>query len=186
MVVQLNNLQFFSILLDGSTDSGNVNNELMVAMYFDREGADEKVCTKISYFRIGSPSSIVAQGLFDLLQEALQGILGITTICAEECSALVGVGNDGAAVSGAAAGLKGLVEEKLPWVFWSWCMVHRLELAVRDALKGSMFDLVDDKLLRLYLIYEHSPKKCRELKEICTDLKQCLTVDPEDGISGMP
>ena len=66
-------------------------------------------------------------------------------------------------------------------VFWSWCMAHRLELAVRDALKGSVFDLVDDMLLRLYLIYEHSPKKCRELKEICANLKQCLTVDPEDA-----
>ena len=47
---------------------------------------------------------------------------------------------------------------------------HRLELTVRDALKCTAFDLVDDMLLRLYLIYENSPKKCRELKEICSEL----------------
>jgi len=67
------------------------------------------------------------------------------------------VGTDGAAVNIARAGLKGLVEKELPWVFWSWCMAHRLELAVRDALKGTTFDLIDDMLLRLYLIYENSP-----------------------------
>ena len=30
-----------SILLDGSTDSGNVDNELLMAVHFDREGVDE-------------------------------------------------------------------------------------------------------------------------------------------------
>ena len=60
-------------------------------------------------------------------------------------------------------------------------MAHRLELAARDALKGTTFDLIDDMLLRLYLIYENSPKKCRQLEEICSNLKQCLTIDPEDG-----
>ena len=181
VVTQLKNCKFLSILLDGSTDSGNVDNELLMAVHFDREGADEKVSTKISYFRISRPLSTTAQGLFDLLQGALQRILGITAINAEECSALVGVGTDGAAVNVARAGLKGLVEKELPWVLWSWCMAHRLELAVRDALKSTVFDLVDDMLLRLYLIYENSPKKCRQLAEICSDLKQCLTIDPEEG-----
>ena len=59
-------------------------------------------------------------------------------------------------------------------------MVYGL-LAVRDALKGTAFDLIDDMLLRLYLIYENSPKKCRELKEICSELTQCLALDAEDG-----
>ena len=105
----------------------------------------------------------------------------MTAITAEDSSALVGAGTDGAAVNVADAGFKGMVEGKLPLVVWSWCMAHRLELAVRDALKGSTFDLIDDMLLRLYLLYEHSPKKCRELQEICSDIKQCLILDQEDG-----
>ena len=62
-----------------------------------------------------------------------------------------------------------------------WCLAHRLELAVKDALKGTTFDVVDDMLLRLDYIYEKSPKKCRELEEVITDLKGCITFD-DSGI----
>ena len=58
-----------------------------------------------------------------------------------------------------------------------WCMAHRLELAIKDAMKATAFDLIDDLLLRLYYLYEKSPKKCRELEDIITDLKECLTFD---------
>ena len=66
VVDQLKKGKIFSVLLDGSTDSGNVDNELMMAVHFNREGADEKVCTNISYNKISKPSSTSAQGLFDL------------------------------------------------------------------------------------------------------------------------
>lgn len=31
-----------------------------------------------------------------------------------------------------------------------WCLAHRLKVAVKDTLKGSAFDAVDDMLLKLY------------------------------------
>ena len=40
-------------------------------------------------------------------------------------------------------------------------MAHHLEVAVHDALKATAFDTVDDLLLKLYYLYEKSPKKCR-------------------------
>ena len=49
VVTQLKNSKFFSILLDGSTDSVD---ELLMAVHFDREGADEKVSTNVSYFKM--------------------------------------------------------------------------------------------------------------------------------------
>ena len=58
---------------------------------------------------------------------------------------------------------------------------YRLELAIKDALKGTLFDDVDDMILRLYYLYEKSPKKCRELKDIVSDLQACLQFD-EGGI----
>ena len=58
-----------------------------------------------------------------------------------------------------------------------WCMAHRLELAIKDAMKATAFDLIDDLLLRLYYLYEKSPKKCRELEDIISDLKERLTFD---------
>ena len=35
--------------------------------------------------------------------------------------------------------------------------------------------------LRLYYLYEKSPKKCRELEDLITDLRECLSFD-DDGV----
>ena len=74
-------------------------------------------------------------------------------------------------------GLKGLIEKELPRLFWMWCLAHRLELSIKDALIGTSFDVIDDMPLKLYYLYEKSPEKCRELAEISSDLKDCLTFD---------
>ena len=58
-----------------------------------------------------------------------------------------------------------------------WCMAHHLELAIKDALKPTTFALVDELLLRLYYLYEKSPKRCRELEDIISDLKACFSFD---------
>ena len=79
----------------------------------------------------------------------------------------------------AAGGLKGLVENELPWIFWMWCLAHRLELSVKDALKSTFFNQIDEMLLRLYYIYEKSPKKCRELEDVIIELKKCIEFDDE-------
>ena len=52
-----------------------------------------------------------------------------------------------------------------------WCMAHRLELPIKDALKPTAFALVDELLLRLYYVYEKSSKRCRELEDTISDLK---------------
>ena len=87
---------------------------------------------------------------------------------------LVGYGCDGASVNIACHGLKGYFEEAVPWIIMFWCLAHRLELAVKDALKSTLFNDVDNMLMRAYYIYKKSPKKCRELEEIVISLKQCL------------
>ena len=75
-----------------------------------------------------------------------------------------GAGNQ-ATANIARAGLKGLVEAQLGWIFWMWCLAHRLELAVEDALRGTAFDAVDDMLLKLYYLYEKSPKNVESLRK---------------------
>ena len=111
-----------------------------------------------------------------MLQEAIR-TLGIVEIDEKSCSKLIGVGTDGASANVAGNGLKGMMEKKLPWLFWMWCMAHRLELAVKDALKGTAFDEIDEMLLRLYYIYENSPKKCRQLVEVVNDLRECFVCE---------
>lgn len=107
--------------------------------------------------------------------------LGISDVDAENCKKIVGIGSDGASANVSRGGLKGLIESQCQWMFWMWCLAHRLELAVKDALKDTFFDNIDDMLLKLYCLYEKAPKKCRELEEVVSDLKECITVD-EAGI----
>lgn len=108
--------KFFSLLLDGSTDTANIDNELILAVWCDRDGSDEKIHTRMEYFTVVRPQSVTAKGLFNVLETALQG-LGIKEISAEKCLKLVGIGTDGASANIAASWLKGLVESRLCWVF---------------------------------------------------------------------
>ena len=129
------------------------------------------MATRTSYLSIIRPSTATAKGIFDALETALQG-LGIAAISREECTKILGIGTDGASANIAGAGLKWLVEKEMPWVVWMWCMTQCLELAVKDALKHTHFEYIDDMLLQLYLLYENSPKKCQELEKIVADLTE--------------
>ena len=55
-------------------------------------------------------------------------------------------------------------------------MALKLELAVKDTFRKKSFDVVD---LRLYLLYDNSPKKCRWLENVIVELRECLSI--EDG-----
>ena len=79
---------------------------------------------------------------------------------------LVGFGSDGASVnSGKKAGVNTVLKETNEWIEFGWCVAHRLELSLKDALGGKAFDEIDE-ILRLYCLYNKSPKKLRELKEL--------------------
>ena len=177
---KLASANFFSILMDSTTDKGNIDDEMFLVLWCDVNGSDEKVHTKMKFFAVARPTGLTEAGLFECLQTSLQRI-GISAIDAENCKQLVGIGTDGASANVASGGLKGLVEKELPWMFWTWCLAHRLELSVKDALQGTTFDLIDEMLLRLYYIYEKSPKKCHELEGVICELKQCVEFGPDHG-----
>ena len=48
---------------------------------------------------------------------------------------LIGLGCNGTNVNIATGGLRGYLEEALPWIVF-WCLAHRLELSLKDALSG--------------------------------------------------
>ena len=77
--------KFFSLLMDGSTDQSNADNELLLVLWCDPNGKDEKVHTRIS----------------------------IQSLMKEACKKLVGIATDRAAANVAGNGLKGLVEKEL-------------------------------------------------------------------------
>lgn len=84
---------------------------------------------------------------------------------------MVGFGYDGTNANIAEGGLKGILVHEMSWILVFWCLAHRLELAIKDALKSTLYDDIDKVLLRLYYIYEKSPK---ELEDIVTELKYCF------------
>lgn len=93
---------------------------------------------------------------------------------------LVGLGADGASVNrGGQGGVQAKLRDEMPWIVFVWCMNHRLELSVKDALKKTYFNTVDEMLLRIYYLYEKSPKKLRELKDIHEIVRE--TFEFEDG-----
>ncbi len=78
----------------------------------------------------------------------------------------------------AEGGLRGLLKNEFPWIFVFWCLAHRLEL---DALKSTSFSTIDDLLLRMYYIYEKSPKECRALEDVIAELKSYLELSEKGG-----
>lgn len=77
---------------------------------------------------------------------------------------LVGGGTDGAAVNiSQQTGMRGKLHRQLPWLQWTWCYSHRLELACKDVFSSQLFSSIDEMLLKLYYLYAKSPKKLLEL-----------------------
>ena len=69
---------------------------------------------------------------------------------------MIGFVCDGASTNIAESGLKGIVMREIPWIFMFWCLAHRLELSVKDALQSTFFSTTD-VLLRLYCLYKEVP-----------------------------
>ena len=53
-------------------------------------------------------------------------------------------------------------------------MAHCLELSLKDALSGTYFSTINDMLIRVYYLYEKSPKMCVELADVVDELRPCL------------
>ena len=71
------------------------------------------------------------------------------------------------------------MREKPPWLVFIWCIAHRLELSLNDALKDTDFKEVDEMLLQLHLLYRKAPKRLSQLKELHDIYKE--TLEFEEG-----
>ena len=124
-----------------------------------------------------SPEKADADGLLKYLSNALQP-LGVTDVLDQANvigvsgkPVLVGGGTDGASVNVAQhSGMRGKMQSALPWLMWSWCYAHRLELACKGALTSTLFKDIEEMLLRLYYLYHKSPKKCRDLVAVIKEV----------------
>ena len=68
---------------------------------------------------------------------------------------------------GAKKGIKTILHRDNKWLTFGWGIAHMLELAHKDAFRCTAFDDIEELLLRLYYLYKKSPKKLRQLKQLC-------------------
>ena len=184
----LSSKKFYSFLMDGSTDSGKIEQELVVVLSFMKDDMAQEIRSQSRFFALTPPESADCHGLLKCLSQALSPILSGDDVVQQDSilgsdtkPALVGGGTDGASVNIADQnGMKGMMLRANPWLLWSWCFAHRLELACKNALCSPLFKSIEEMLLRLYYLYEKSPKKVRELMDIITDLKEVFEL-PSGG-----
>ena len=164
----ISSANFFSVQVDANTDSGNIEEELFLILYLIHDHLMEWCIFGINFLLCSN----LAVELGKAFMKAM-AYMGVTPI--EWKSKMIGLGCDGASSNlRSGCGLKGNIQKDIPWIIVSWCLAHRLELSIKDALNASFFKRIDELLLQIYYVYENSPKKCVELKEIVGDLKQCM------------
>ena len=166
LLSQLSKCKFFSIQADATTDAGNVEVELYLALHFDPLSSDGKSHVRSTFLSARYLKSGTGECLYESFDRAMQ-YMDIDDWKAK----MIGFGCDGASANIAE---EGILTRKISWIFMFWCLAHRLELSVKDALKSTFFGTVDDILLRLYYTYNKSPKKCHQLEDIIVELKVCL------------
>ena len=139
--------QFYTFLMDGTTDAGNIEDELIVIMTFYKDDMVGEVKSVARYLSVEIPKKADA-GLILCLQRLLQA-LGVENLLSVLQSKPILVGGDtgGASVNIADQnGMKGKLQRELPWLFWGWCYAHRLELACKDSFTSELFKSITDML----------------------------------------
>ena len=128
-----------------------------------------------------------ADGITDAIKESFNDIKeSISSSLFSVCilpyhKNLVGF-TDGASINrGCDNSIKTRLREESPWMVFIWCVAHRLELALRDALKTTEFQEVDDMLLKMYLLYKNAPKELHQLEELHDLYQQTMEFD-ERGV----
>ena len=160
---KVNRSNFISILCDGSTDSGVVEKECIYVLFVDPDTFKPNV----TFFSLKDVPSQDAEGIHRAIKAAFKDA-GLEHLLKK----VVFLGSDGASVNtGVKNGLITLVRQDTPWVGFVWCLAHRLELALKDALKEWM-DPISLCLQNLYYLYEKSSKKLRELRDFHLTLRE--------------
>ena len=70
-----------------------------------------------------------------------------------------------------------LLKESLPWLEVVQCFNHRLELALKDAFQDiKLFQMIDEMLMKIYYLFQNSPKRLRELKAFSNALEEAVLI----------
>ena len=160
---ELEEADFFSTIIDGSTDASIVEKEGIFTTAFDPSppGTD-KIGAKVSYLDLADLRGADANSVLECIKAQVKSAYGD-----EFMPELVGFDSDGASVNTRKKeGIKTLLQQENPWIKFGWCVSHRLDLALKDSLKTTSFDAVDQLIVRIYYLYKRSLEKLRQLKKL--------------------
>ena len=141
-----------------------------MVQYLDSKSTDGQLHVRDRFLAVRYLDSGTGEGLYKCFSTILCYI-GMQSLVEHK---LVGFGFDGTNANMADGGLKGHLVRRFPSVFVMWCLSHRVELAVKGGLKTAYFEVIDNLLLKMYYLYEDSPKKCRELQDVVESLRASL------------
>ena len=155
---KLLNVNFIAVFCDGSTDTAVIETECIYIILADPETL-EPVLTFLSLKDLPSQD---ATGIMSAITSAFADI-GLPELREK----MVFLASDGASVnSGVKTGLAVKFREPgQEWLLFVWCLSHRLELALKDALADEMKPL-KKCLTSLFYLYEKSSKKLRKLRKL--------------------
>ena len=141
------------MLIDGSTDSGNIDEELFMVLYFDPhcDAEDGMVHVRDKFFAVRHLSRGTGEGLYNCLNATL-AYMQITPL--EWKARMIGLGCDGTKANiGSGGGFKSYLQEDIPWVIVTWCLAHMLKLSIKDALKHTFFKEIDESFFYRCTMY---------------------------------
>ncbi|KAJ8298310.1 hypothetical protein KUTeg_024841 [Tegillarca granosa] len=162
LVKSMRESEFFSVLIDAATDSGNKENEAVVVRYVKDGVMETSILGVIELEHADSAGTVAAiDKAFSSADEDLILENHMVAFC-----------SDGASVNfGSRSGVAKQLTDRCPWLIPIWCLPHRLELAVTDMLKKSdLGSKVVDALHLIYKTYHYSPKSKRELQLLAKEL----------------
>ena len=87
----ISSAMFFSVQVDSSTDSENIEEELFLILYFDPQSSDGMVHIRNKFFAVRQLSRGTGQGLYDCLKKAM-AYMEVTPL--EWKSKMIGLGCD--------------------------------------------------------------------------------------------
>ena len=154
----------YCVLCDGSTDKSVIEQEAIFILILS-DGFPA-----LRYLSIESVDNATATGVLSSLTTSFErfGVLSFE-------KSLLGLNCDGGSLNlGQFGGLGALIKEKAPWLELVHCFNHCIELALKDASENSAFAKIE-MLMKLYYLYQKSPKRYRELKELSEAYEKTIT-----------
>ena len=161
LAVKLKECPFFSVMIDGSTDHGVIEEAIIYVRYLEKSTGRPVTV----YLGIQEPKAGTGKGYLEAVDSCFQKVSNIDSVTWKQkitgCAAMTGEKN----------GVVGLLRHDNKEFMGFWCGAHKLELAVVKCLEDyPEFVKVRDVLRSLYQEYHFSAKALRELKELAEAL----------------